>query len=401
MNSRRSDVAGRIRSIKPEILDDEVATDLSDAAWRLWVSSWLLADDHGRFRAAPRYLAAEVWQDTRRIDAAAAALDELARVRLVRRYDVEGQAYAEIKPSGWKKHQRIDHPGAPRVPVPEPGDYLDAEDRHRQGRRPSAATEPAEKPRAITNDPADFCAVPRKPSDDHPRPSETLAPRARALDLRSPISDLRSPTSDQEVDRRNQVDGPTGPSTPSATTSATDDTGTSLPLLPIGPPTAKAAKATKRKPATPLLERDDLTPAEQVVHDAIAEDADLARICRTVPTLARDLVRAAPSVDLVREVHALGAWLRANPARAKVNGNAFLVRCIGRKQLEAADRASVAPAAPAVVDRLPPAPPRAPPAVEAERERLRAARAAGETPNVSEVIARVGRAAQPRGGSYP
>ena len=399
-------MAGRIRSIKPEILDDEVATDLSDTAWRLWVSSWLLADDHGRFRAAPRYLAAEVWQDTRRIADAAAALDELARARLVRRYDVEGQAYAEIKPSGWKRHQRIDHPGAPRVPVPDAASYLDAEDRDRRGRRPSAAVEPVEIAQVDSNNPAELRAVPREPSDDSPRPSETLAPRARALDLRSPISDLRSPTSDQEVDRRNQADGPTGPSTPSAATSSTDDTGTSLPLLPLGPPTAKATKATKRKPATPAPTRDDLTPAEQVVHDAIADDADLARICRTVPTLARDLVRAAPSVDIVREVHALGAWLRANPARAKVNGNAFLVRCIGRKQQEAGDRSPPVVAEPPP-DRQPPPPPRAPPAVEAERARLRAARAAGEAtgapPNVADLLARVGRSTtvQPRGGSTP
>ena len=54
-------MAGRIRSIKPELLEDEKAAALSDAAWRLFVSSWLLADDYGCFRAGPRYLAALVW----------------------------------------------------------------------------------------------------------------------------------------------------------------------------------------------------------------------------------------------------------------------------------------------------------------------------------------------------
>ena len=57
-------MAGRIRTIKPELLEDEVASSLSDSAWRLFVSSWLLADDHGNFRAGRRYLAASVWQDT-------------------------------------------------------------------------------------------------------------------------------------------------------------------------------------------------------------------------------------------------------------------------------------------------------------------------------------------------
>ena len=59
-------MAGRIRSIKPELLDDEVAAGLSDAAWRLFVSSWILADDHGCFRAGARYLAPQGWPDTRR-----------------------------------------------------------------------------------------------------------------------------------------------------------------------------------------------------------------------------------------------------------------------------------------------------------------------------------------------
>lgn len=107
-------MAGRIRTIKPELLDDERAAELSDAAWRLFVSSWLLADDHGNFRAGGKYLAAQVWQDTSRD--ADGPLAELARSGRVELYEVDGQRYAHIPT--WRRHQRIDNAGKPRVPVP-------------------------------------------------------------------------------------------------------------------------------------------------------------------------------------------------------------------------------------------------------------------------------------------
>jgi len=107
-------MAGRIRSIKPELLDDEIVSSLSDAAWRLFVSSWLLADDYGCFRAGPRYLAAQVWQDTSK-DALTPLL-ELADAGRVLLYEAEGQPYALIPT--WERHQRVDNAGKRRVPAP-------------------------------------------------------------------------------------------------------------------------------------------------------------------------------------------------------------------------------------------------------------------------------------------
>ena len=89
-------MAGRIRTIKPELLEDEKAAVLSDAAWRMFVSSWLLADDHGRFRAGARYLAASVWQDTGKTEAAELARDELVAAGRIRVYQVDGDTYAEV-----------------------------------------------------------------------------------------------------------------------------------------------------------------------------------------------------------------------------------------------------------------------------------------------------------------
>lgn len=111
-------MAGRIRSIKPELLDDEVGAALSDTAWRLWIASWCLADDHGNLRAHARYLAASVWQDTS-VDVQA-AVDELVSSRRWEPYAVEGQRYVHIR--NWEKHQRIDNAGKPRVPSPTSND---------------------------------------------------------------------------------------------------------------------------------------------------------------------------------------------------------------------------------------------------------------------------------------
>lgn len=107
-------MSGRIRSIKPEILDDEEAADLSDPAWRLWVSLWVLADDYGNARASARYLAALVWQDTRQAAKVPGLLSELASANRIVRYEVAGQPYAHIR--NWEKHQRIDNAGKPKVP---------------------------------------------------------------------------------------------------------------------------------------------------------------------------------------------------------------------------------------------------------------------------------------------
>ncbi len=113
-------MAGRIRSIKPEILDDELSAELSSDAWRLWVSMWLLADDHGRLRGSPDWLKAQVfWHEKHAKVDTSVLLDELQIAKVIVRYVVNGQRYIEVR--SWKKHQKVDHPSAPRVPTPEEG----------------------------------------------------------------------------------------------------------------------------------------------------------------------------------------------------------------------------------------------------------------------------------------
>lgn len=112
-------MAGRIRSIKPEILEDERSAGLSSDAWRLWVSMWLLADDHGRLRGNHHYLEGQVFWLAKPRESLAKMLESLASQHLIVRYEVNGQKYIEVR--NWNKHQKVDHPGKPRVPSPEEG----------------------------------------------------------------------------------------------------------------------------------------------------------------------------------------------------------------------------------------------------------------------------------------
>jgi hypothetical protein len=128
-------MAGRIRSIKPEILEDEVMAALSDAAWRCLQSLTVLADDHGNVRLGEKYVAAMVWQDTAR--PTAATIRELVEGRHIEPYMKSDQRYGHIR--GWERHQRIDNAGKPRVPGPSEDDGGD-EQWFREYRRRFAET---------------------------------------------------------------------------------------------------------------------------------------------------------------------------------------------------------------------------------------------------------------------
>jgi len=170
----RVGVAGRIRTIKPELLDDERTSGLSDAGFRLFVSLILLADDHGAGRAGRLQLHAATRCGRGDPEITARALEELAVAGLVTVYSVRGQRYAHLR--GWKKHQRIDKPSKPRVPQP---DDQDAEIDHMEDRQLGAfSSETLARGREDVASVAEALSI----------TSETLA---TDHDLRSPISDLR------------------------------------------------------------------------------------------------------------------------------------------------------------------------------------------------------------------
>jgi hypothetical protein len=116
-------MSGRIRTVKPEWLDDEKLGAASDAARMLSIGLMLLADDHGRGRAHPLFIASRVWaygdphESLTKVSDGLAELESLGFVRL---YEVSKQQYFEIR--NWLKHQKVQHPSAPRIPAPPPDD---------------------------------------------------------------------------------------------------------------------------------------------------------------------------------------------------------------------------------------------------------------------------------------
>ena len=108
----------RIRTIKPEWLDDETMALAPLESRVLSIALILLADDYGNGRANDALLASRVFP------ASANPRESLAKARVglanfLVTYEVNGQSYFHIR--NWERHQRVDRPGKPLVP-PYPGE---------------------------------------------------------------------------------------------------------------------------------------------------------------------------------------------------------------------------------------------------------------------------------------
>ena len=103
-------MAGRIRTLKPEMIEDTKTASLSHLEWRLFVSLILLADDYGNLRAETAYLRGQaLWACETPMDDVQNALNKLARVQLTTTYRVRGQNYLHL--TTWDRHQKVDKPG--------------------------------------------------------------------------------------------------------------------------------------------------------------------------------------------------------------------------------------------------------------------------------------------------
>lgn len=277
-------MAGRIRTIKPEVLEDELAAALHDTAWRVWVSSWVMADDYGNFRASMKYLAAQVWQDTSKapdavlaIELLRAAVSPASNQSMVFPYIVKGQRYAHIK--GFNKHQRQDNASIkPRVPGFE---EADAEWFPELDVNLAAKLIKSRRVAASRGERGEFAAL--------------------TTDLLPPITDH---------------------------------------LPPMVAPGAIAPPAATR-PRNPVdIDPSFLTEPERAVHTAIVGDESLRPIVRAPAKLAQDLIRIAPGIDVAAQVRQAGAWLRANPLKRKSNGARFLHGWMTREQESRGGRGS-------------------------------------------------------------
>lgn len=115
-------MAGRIRTIKPDLLDQERYAQLSDAAVRLFTGCLALVDDAGVCPAGPTYLGGRIfYARPRSAISIGKLLGELERARLVDLFVVDRAQYLAIV--GWSEkgaptYQRIDKPQASKFPAP-------------------------------------------------------------------------------------------------------------------------------------------------------------------------------------------------------------------------------------------------------------------------------------------
>lgn len=110
----------RIRTVKPEIHQDEAVGELSDSAFRLFIGIITLADDHGRLKGDPRLLGAQVWPyHPRSAEEVKPDLEALEQGGLIHRYRVENNPYISLPT--WTEHQRVDNAGKSRIPEPDEG----------------------------------------------------------------------------------------------------------------------------------------------------------------------------------------------------------------------------------------------------------------------------------------
>ncbi|WP_437591516.1 hypothetical protein [Sorangium sp. So ce1000] len=112
---------------------------------------------------------------------------------------------------------------------------------------------------------------------------------------------------------------------------------------PEPPQPTKPRAPRRRKTSEPDLDPASLSPTARAVLEAILADRSLQPICTNPAQLAHDLADAGPGVDVVLCVKSAGAWMRANPARKKHDGNPFLLNWVRREQQERGGRSPPRP----------------------------------------------------------
>lgn len=109
-------MSGRIRSIKPEWLQDERLAFASAEARVASIGLVLIADDYGNGRANIAWLRGQLFPGDDSIEKTREAIVELEKIKFIVLYEADGQSYFSIR--NWSKHQRVDKAGKPRVPPP-------------------------------------------------------------------------------------------------------------------------------------------------------------------------------------------------------------------------------------------------------------------------------------------
>jgi len=136
-------MAGRIRTVKPELNQLHWFATLSDAAARTYYGLLGVVDDYGRCAADTSFIAGQIfWGRQRSATVIGRQLAELERAGIIRRYVTRGGEYLEVL--GWfdkggPLYQQINKPQGEKFPAPESDD-----DRPPAGHgdRPQTGTDP-------------------------------------------------------------------------------------------------------------------------------------------------------------------------------------------------------------------------------------------------------------------
>lgn len=110
----------RIRTLKPEIWQDEAFGELTHQAQLLFIGLITQADDEGRLKGSPSLIRSQVfpYKHGMHLDSVEAWLEELEEASLIERYDVGGRPFINLPT--WHRHQRVSHPSESLIPTPSP-----------------------------------------------------------------------------------------------------------------------------------------------------------------------------------------------------------------------------------------------------------------------------------------
>lgn len=160
-------MARRIRSVHPDITEDETLAQVSASAERTFVRLWTYLDDDGRCRDNPRLIKAAIYplHDNMTAHEVDADLWELLEHGMVLRYEVDGKTFLAAKTDAWSSYQKPQRKTASKLPAP-PEDYEPPE----RPKRPAA--EPTHEDHSATRqrDVRDTSATPPRvlPDVSHP-----------------------------------------------------------------------------------------------------------------------------------------------------------------------------------------------------------------------------------------
>ena len=110
----------RIRSVHPDICDDETLAEVTAYAERTFIRLWTHLDDKGRGVDNAKLWKGKLYplHDDVTWDRVERDLAELTACGLLIRYEVDGKRYLCAKPSTWTKYQKPQHPTPSKLPEP-------------------------------------------------------------------------------------------------------------------------------------------------------------------------------------------------------------------------------------------------------------------------------------------